>query len=67
MGYKRGLRTMQQTVCVNTPCDEIPANAKYVCHREFVDLAGIINYGKTLKYGAIDSQFITENQYLEVV
>ena len=42
-GYKNGLRSMQQTVCIDTPCAKIPADAKYVCHREFLDLAKIVN------------------------
>ena len=58
--YKSGLRSMQQTVCINAPCDRVPVNATYVCHREFIDLAKVANGEDT----TVTSQFVTEGAYL---
>lgn len=43
-GYTHGIRTQSQTVCTTlTNCDNVPANATYVCHREFIDIAKVVS------------------------
>lgn len=63
-GYTHGVRTQGQTVCTTlTNCDEVPAKATYVCHREFVDIARVV-LGES---AAPTSQFIDDTMFYKVV
>jgi len=64
-----GFKTMSETVCIKTPCNEVPANASYVCQREFYLVAKhlLLAEDNSLNSMGENHEFISETDFLDIV